>query len=71
MLARPAAVDQRITSVANHCRRSMLSAMDWPRQSKISSCTPIAAKFRMSPAICSGSPEKGRREPSSEGMPVS
>jgi hypothetical protein len=21
-----------ITSVANHCRRSMLSAMDWPRR---------------------------------------
>jgi hypothetical protein len=43
--------------VANHCRRSLLSVMDWPRQSKINSCTPIAAKVRMSPAMSSGSPE--------------
>jgi hypothetical protein len=49
----------------------MLSAMDWPRQSKINSCTPIAAKVWMSPAICSGSPEKGRRDPSGDGTPVS
>jgi hypothetical protein len=47
----------------------MLSATDWPRQSKISSCAPIAAKFRMSPAMSSGLPEKGR-EPSGQGMPV-
>jgi alkanesulfonate monooxygenase SsuD/methylene tetrahydromethanopterin reductase-like flavin-dependent oxidoreductase (luciferase family) len=31
--------------------------MDWPRQSKINSCTLIAAKVRMSPAMSSGSPE--------------
>ena len=49
----------------------MLSEIDWPRQSKISSCTPIAVKVRMSPAMCSGSPEKSRRDPSGDGMPVS
>src|SRR5262249_28032979 len=46
---------------AIHCRRSMLSAMDWRRQSKTSSCTPIAAKVRMSLVICSGSPERNCR----------
>jgi hypothetical protein len=60
-----------VTSVVNHSKRSMLSAMDWPRQSKTSSCTPIAAKRRMSPAISSGAPENGRRDPSGDGMPVS
>ena len=60
-----------VTSVANHSKRSMLSAMDWPRQSKTSSRTPIAAKRRMSPAISSGAPENGRRDPSGDGMPVS
>jgi hypothetical protein len=30
--------------------------MDWPRQSKISSCTPIAANHRMSPAASTSSP---------------
>jgi hypothetical protein len=49
----------------------MLSEMDWPRQSKISSCTPIAANVRMSLAMSSGSPEKGRREPSDDAMLVS
>jgi hypothetical protein len=52
-----------ITSVANYCRRSMLSAMDWPRQLKISSCTPIAAKLRMSPAMSSRSPKNGPAGP--------
>ena len=47
----------------------MLSVMDWPRQSKISSCTPIAANVLISPAMSSGSPEKGRRDPSGDATP--
>ena len=34
----------------------MLSAVELPRKSKISSCTPISAKARMSSAICGGEP---------------
>jgi hypothetical protein len=45
--------------------------MDRPRKSKINSCTPIAEKIRMSPAMSSDSPEKGRRDPSGDGMLVS
>jgi len=60
-----------MTSAANRCSRSMLSVVDWPRKSKINSCTPMVAKVLMSPAISSGSPENGRREPSGDGMPVS
>ena len=50
--------------MANHCWRSTFSEMDRPRQSKINSCTPIAAKFGMSAAISSGEQENGRRAPS-------
>jgi aspartyl-tRNA(Asn)/glutamyl-tRNA(Gln) amidotransferase subunit A len=59
------------TSAAKRCRRAMLSAMDSPRKSRISSCTPIAAKERMSPAISSALPEKLRRMPSRSGTAVS
>ena len=49
----------------------MLSAVDWPRKSKIRSCTPIAANVRMSPAILF---PVGRTRPVGavgDGMPVS
>jgi hypothetical protein len=49
----------------------MLSAMDSPGQSKITSCKPIAAKVPMSRSMSSGPPEKGRRDASGDGMPVS
>src|SRR5690242_16041773 len=39
-----------MTSATNRCRRSTLSAIDWPRKSKINSWTPSAAKVLMSPA---------------------
>ena len=49
----------------------MLAAIESPRKSKISSCTPMAANERMSPAISSGVPEKLRRVPSRSGTLVS
>ncbi len=50
-----------ITSAAKRCRPAMLASIELPRKSKISSCTPMAANERMSPAISSGVPEKLRR----------
>ena len=60
-----------ITSAAKRCRRAMLSAMDLPRKSRISSCTPMAAKERMSLAMSSGLPEKLLRVPSRSGIALS